>query len=363
MGLTRYLHKLRTEGSGRGRQAVAVGLGVFIGSTPFYGAHFWICLAAGWLLRLNRLKLYLAANISNPFMAPLIVFAEIQAGSYVRRGVGYAVTIAALRGVDPWLFAADLLVGSVVVGGVLGLAAGLVTWTVSGKPLDDDVEGLLSESAACYLEVGISAWEIANGKLRFDAVYRDAYRRVPWPDEGRVLDLGCGRGLMLALVAAHYRRRKPGGAPGVRLCGLDYRLRMVRIARRALGDTAEVEHADLAACALPPCRVAMLFDVLHCLPEPAQESLLGRLRDSVEPGGTLAVREANAAGGWRFTVAQLWNRFVATCQGRWGRRFRFRTVSEWTAMLERFGFTLQESPRDASVGRANVLLVARRNGP
>ena len=71
--MRRLMRDLRTEASGPGREAVAVGLGVFIGCLPFYGFHLLMCLAAGWLLRLNRLKLYVAANISNPLMAPLLI--------------------------------------------------------------------------------------------------------------------------------------------------------------------------------------------------------------------------------------------------------------------------------------------------
>lgn len=359
MRLARYLYRLRTEGGGPGRQAAAVGLGVFIGCTPFYGAHLWMCIAAGWLLRLNRLKMYLAANVSNPFLAPLIVFSEIQAGSWVRRGVAYPLTVDALRRLDPWTFAADLLIGSALVGGALGAVAGLVTWAMRGTRLDREVEDLIGDAAASYLDVGISAWELANGKLRLDPLYREAYRRIAWPDDGRILDLGCGRGLMLSVAAAHYRRR-PGAAAGVALCGFEYRPRMVRLARRALGDAAVVEQADLAMSPLPACAVAMLFDVLHCLPEGAQESLLTRVRDSVEPGGLLAIREADAGGGWRFAAGQACNRTVALCQGRWRRRFHFRTAAEWAALLGRHGFTLQDGPVRQSGLFANVLMVARR---
>jgi uncharacterized protein (DUF2062 family) len=359
--LLRYLYRLRTEGGGRGRQAAAIGLGVFIGCTPFYGAHFWLCLAAGWALRLNRLKLYLAANISNPFFAPVIVLGEIQVGSLIRQGTAYSLSLAALRAVDPWLFAADLLAGSVVVGGVLGAAAAAFTWAVGQDNLDQRDEELIAEAAASYLEVGIAAWERANGKLRYDPVYREVVDAVPLPHEGRVLDLGCGRGLMLAWVGAHYRRAGAGSWGRVTLHGIDHRPRLVRLSRRALGDVATIEQADLATCALPACRVAVLVDVLHCLPEAAQESLLARVRDSVAPGGYLALREPDAAGGWRFGVAVWRNRAVAILQGRWRRRVHFRTGAEWQVVLRRFGFTPESAPLGRPTPSATVFLWARRH--
>ena len=74
LGLRRYVHGLRTEGGTPRQEIAAIGAGVFIGCLPFYGFHLLICWAVGWLLGLNRVKMYLAANISNPFVAPWLLF-------------------------------------------------------------------------------------------------------------------------------------------------------------------------------------------------------------------------------------------------------------------------------------------------
>ena len=48
----RRLHTLRTEGSGAGREAAAIGTGVFLGCLPFCGLHLFRCWAIGTVLRL-----------------------------------------------------------------------------------------------------------------------------------------------------------------------------------------------------------------------------------------------------------------------------------------------------------------------
>src|SRR5215510_9660653 len=88
----RLFQGLRTEGGGAARETAAVALGVFIGCLPLYGLHLAICWIVGLVLGLNRLKMYFAANVSNPFVAPWLVFAEVQVGALVRRGSFHPVT-------------------------------------------------------------------------------------------------------------------------------------------------------------------------------------------------------------------------------------------------------------------------------
>src|SRR2546430_14572232 len=78
--LRRFFQGLRTEGAGPLRETAAVALGVFIGCLPLYGLHLAICWIVGVLLGLNRLKMYFAAHVSNPFVAPGLVVAEVAGG-------------------------------------------------------------------------------------------------------------------------------------------------------------------------------------------------------------------------------------------------------------------------------------------
>src|SRR5262245_30004081 len=121
--LRRAFYDLRTEGSGVGRETAAIGVGVFIGCLPFYGFHLLICWAAGWLLGLNRLKMYLAANVSNPLMAPWLIFAELQAGAWLRRGEFQALTLQAVKNAGAVALGIDVVAGSVIVGGALAVLA------------------------------------------------------------------------------------------------------------------------------------------------------------------------------------------------------------------------------------------------
>src|ERR1700730_10350994 len=117
----RAVYELRTEGLGPGREAIACGVGIFIGCTPFYGFHLLITWAIGNLFRLNRLKLYLAANISNPLFAPVLILSELQVGAWLRSGSFRTLSLATAKSMDPWTFGLDMLIGSLAVGSTLGI--------------------------------------------------------------------------------------------------------------------------------------------------------------------------------------------------------------------------------------------------
>src|SRR5215831_12455769 len=121
--LRRFFQGLRTEGAGPRRETAAVALGVFIGCLPLYGLHLAICWIVGFVLGLNRLKMYFAANVSNPFVAPWLVFTEVQVGAWVRRGSFHAMTRESVAATGLTVFGLDALVGSLFVGLALALLA------------------------------------------------------------------------------------------------------------------------------------------------------------------------------------------------------------------------------------------------
>lgn len=108
---------------------LAVGVGVFIGSLPVYGLHVVLCVLVARWLRLNQALVYVAANISNPVVAPFLVAAQVGLGEWLRHGVTTPPPalaegdLCAMASAAPDLFVSCLL-GSVVSGVVLALTLG-----------------------------------------------------------------------------------------------------------------------------------------------------------------------------------------------------------------------------------------------
>lgn len=116
-----------------GRLSISIALGVFIGCLPLYGLHIWLCLAVCLPLRLDAVAAYFAANISIPVVAPFLIFAEIETGSYLLRGVGAPLTIEGVKHLGIGGFLAEAALGSVVVGGALALFFGGLAWLITRK--------------------------------------------------------------------------------------------------------------------------------------------------------------------------------------------------------------------------------------
>jgi SAM-dependent methyltransferase len=341
-----------------------MGVGAFIGCLPLYGAHLLLVIGVGRLLGLNRLRMYIAANISNPFFAPFLVLAEIQTGAFLRRGAAHELTLEAIRATDPWLYGIDLVLGSLIVGTVIGVGLAALTWASMARtrPLPAHLTPIFEAAAYRFLDAGVTAWEFARAKLRRDPIYASALAVLP--QSGRTLvDVGCGQGLTLAVLieaeAAVSRGEWPLEAPMPprfdRLLGIETRARVAAMARRALGDRADIVHATVPDGLPAQASAAVLFDVLHLMSPSAQERLIRELRTRLEPAGVVLVRDVDAAAGAGFHAVRLGNRVKNLAVGRFRQAFHFRTADEWSAVFARAGFAVERSPMGHGTPFANVL--------
>jgi len=362
-GLRRRAYQYRTEGAGAGRQAAAVGLGVFVGCLPVYGLHLWICLLLGWLLKLNRLKLYLAANISNPLLLPLLLLVQVQLGAWLRRGATHALTLATARTVNPWHLGLDLLVGATVLGAVLGIGAAALTYIATRTDSRDPVFTRLADRASeRYVRTSLTGWEFANAKLRSDPVYRSALRGGLLPSGGTFLDIGCGQGLMIGLLAEARQEPDARDAPPLprfdRLVGIETRSRTAQLARVALGPDAEILEADVTTRSLPACAAAVMFDVLQMMPRDRQDGLLSAVRNAMAPGAVLLVREADPSSGWRFAIVRFGNRMKALVNGAWRQPLCYRNPEDWLTTFQQTGFEADLIESGGPLGNVLFRLVA-----
>lgn len=229
---------------------------------------------------------------------------------------------------------------------------------------------IVERAATRFRAAGRGAYYFSRGKLVRDPVFAALLRDGRIASRARIVDLGCGLGLLPALLAAAEESvaeswpKKNWAPPATSwtLHGLDLRSGAIATAQRALSDLAHRVHlsvADVRTASLPACDVAVIVDVLHYIDAAAQQALLTRVHSALIPRGSLLLRVADATPTWRFwlTLAADW--LVSTARGS-PPRFQCRSLAEWQTLLETIGFTVAAQPMSEGTPFLNVLLVATK---
>ena len=241
-----------------------------------------------------------------------------------------------------------------------------------------------------YRHSGHFAWFFARGKLQRDPVFRSLLERGDLsvagrpgvPAEGpRVVDIGCGQGLMASLLqvcadadAAGRWPREWGAAPrAAHYTGIELMSRDVARAQAAVGRLPLAPRfvcADMRQAELPACDLVVILDVLHYVDHAAQDGVLRRVRDALAPDignelgnelgktGRLLLRVGDADNASGFAWSQWVDRIVTWARGHRVPPTFGRSLKDWTAALEKLGFTVRAVPQSQGTPFANVLLIA-----
>jgi SAM-dependent methyltransferase len=238
------------------------------------------------------------------------------------------------------------------------------------SPTRDAWPALLDAASAPYRSAGRFAWHFARGKLGRDPVFRHLLATGLIAPNARVLDIGCGQGLLASLLlecarfASHGRWPSQWATPpaGARVIGIEMMSRDVQRARAALGESAEFVCGDMRTTAFPEVDAVVILDVLHYISLPEQNEVLARVRQALPVGGRLLLRVGDASARPGFLASQWVDAVVTFVRGHRVTPQFGRTLAAWIAQLESLGFDVTSEPMSQGTPFANVLLIARVKG-
>lgn len=174
---------------------------------------------------------------------------------------------------------------------------------------------------------------------------------------GHVVDLGCGHGLLTALLAADTQRT---------VLGIDTDERKIELARHSAGRLPNVtfrvatpeqlgERAEFDA--------AVIADVLYLLPLPHWRSFLTAAHRLLKPRGQLLLKEAEADGSWRHRKTLLQEAVMVKLLGktRDSGGLAFQTRDTLEAEVKAAGFSIKTiTSMGAGYTTPHVLICAER---
>jgi SAM-dependent methyltransferase len=222
---------------------------------------------------------------------------------------------------------------------------------------------LVRAAAAPYLGIAFWTWCFAKGKLGGDPAFATLSTEGLIPDGARLLDLGCGMGLLGAWLHAGRQRHEAGDWPAswpappriAAYRGIECSRRDVTLAQRALHGPASIEVGDIRTAPFETSDVVVILDVLHYLGAADQEAVLARVRACLPPTGSLLLRVGDAAAGRSFRFSTWVDHVVLFFRGQRTQAFHCRSATAWQELLISLGFAVRVVSRYQGATYANVL--------
>jgi 2-polyprenyl-3-methyl-5-hydroxy-6-metoxy-1,4-benzoquinol methylase len=154
------------------------------------------------------------------------------------------------------------------------------------------------------------------------------------PEEGRILDIGCGFGLFAAYFAQTQRTRQ--------IVGVDPDTRRTKMAERTFAKLGLEGHEFIAGDARDanvegPFDAVYILDVMHHIPRADQVPLLKRLHDLLAPRGVLVIKDITTEPWVGLKFTELLDRAMVG----WNEPLAYRHHREWGEILRELGFKVR----------------------
>jgi len=347
-----FLAALLKEGLEPGRAAAAVFVGIFIGIVPIYGFQTLAAVGAALFFKLNKPLTVAGTFINNPLLQPAIIVSSVEIGYFLRDGSFRAFHLSALTGAHMKEEMLAFVIGSVVLGVLVG-GVGAATTAVVIKlkaPTNPGLRDRVRFVNGMFAECPWADRKFVRWKLRLDRIF--GLLASEDLGSGTVVDLGCGYGIALSFAAF--------GDSSRRLVGCDLDGHRIAVARKALSAlNADLSVADIRSFELPPAGLILIMDVLQYLGADEQMTLLQRCCSALEPQGALIFRVHDRERGLWSTITMAFDRLIFAF-GRAGIRPLTLCAAEYRRVLEGAGMRVEECRFRNRLPLAHILFIARK---
>jgi 2-polyprenyl-3-methyl-5-hydroxy-6-metoxy-1,4-benzoquinol methylase len=177
-----------------------------------------------------------------------------------------------------------------------------------------------------------------------------------FPTTGAVLDVGCGHGLLINLLASDPSRS------ALRLLGIDHDAGKIQAARRTAKAGVAFSSAPLAAVPEAAFDAVSIFDVLYTVRREVWGDILGGCHRALRPGGLVIVKEVVDRPRWKYWAILAQEALSVTVLGiTQGDRPHFEPAETYRRAMADAGFgVVEERPLPSATWISHYLFVGRK---
>ena len=154
------------------------------------------------------------------------------------------------------------------------------------------------------------------------------------PQSGKIVDLGCGEGLVSFAIAQRRART---------VIGVDQNKSKINQAKSRVGDQKNINFltANILLYQLPhELSGCVIADVLHHLSRKSQKQLLTRISRHLKRGGVLVIKEINRLDVIRSKTSRLWDFLLYPHD-----QINYLSSGEIEMIMKKLGFTVTQQKK------------------
>ena len=200
----------------------------------------------------------------------------------------------------------------------------------------------------------ITGWKRWFAKVRlWDAPFEEIEKIAP--KRGKIIDLGCGEGILSNYLALVSNNRK--------IFGIEIDNYRIKDANRGLPNT-EFRHGDVLKTALPRGDVFLMVHLLHHLPSKEDQlKLLRKVKNSLPKKGKLIIAEVSTKPYIKYLISWLTDAFIVPIlfeKKFYNLKFYYRNEREWKTLLKKIGFKVIVKPAHKGKPFSHIIFIATK---
>ncbi len=149
------------------------------------------------------------------------------------------------------------------------------------------------------------------------------------PDEGHILDLGCGTGIFANILVLGSDKRK--------VFGIDLSHKRIEAAKKATGEHSHIHYevGNVNQHILDGFNIITLIDLLHHMPYSEQDDLVKKIYEHLPNEGMILIKDLEKAPLWKYIFHYIQDSIAYK-----GSALYFRSTEEMNTLLTSIGFSV-----------------------